>query len=216
MTDKLHCSILTLLTSASLLLAACGKDEPRAPTAAAPAAVAQQIAQIDQQVKQQPSGVAAGRTVRGTITTTIDGQAQRWDITTLADTSRTSAGMVTESGSYKSLTLWGEASGETPAATGSFQLNLGYSGELSGTTTFNSTEALWIVNKGFMPPHWIGRRDNVRITLTQAQFDGQKGRVEGSFSGLLCLREQVTTPPDENNCQSVEGTFASDLALEEL
>lgn len=214
---------LTLLAAATALLAACGQEQAQAPAAAnAPTAggtlseTLNQVDQVNQRVKAQASGVAAGQPVRGSITTTFDGQEQQWNITTLADTSRTSAGMVTDNGPYKGLTLWGEASGKTPSATGSFQLELSYSGELSSATPMQNAQATWIVNKGFMPPHWTGSDEELSITLTQAQFDGQRGRIEGSFKGELCLREKASAPPDASNCKPVEGQFASDLEKEQL
>lgn len=221
---------VAVLLSAALGLSACGKDETAAAPAPAPAsppaaaaaptsvaAALDQAAQVDQHVKAQPTGVAAGQAVRGSITTTFDGQPQQWHITTLADTSRTSAGMVTDIGGPKEVTLWGQAASETPAATGSFKLDFSYSGELSATTPLQlqDAQATWIIGKGFMPPHWTSL-DDLQITLTQAQFDGQQGRIEGEFSGQLCLREKTTQPVDETNCKPVQGRFASDLAPEVL
>lgn len=213
-------SRLVWLLAVAAALAACGKNESTAPppassSAPAPAALAEHIGQVDQQARTQPSGVAAGVQVRGTIETTLDGQAQRWDITTLADTTRMSAGMVTDTGMGLSVTLWGEASGQTPSATGTFKLDFGVPNFRSLDVKAQESQATWIVRRGIAPPFWTST-DGIELALTQAHFDGEKGRIEGSFKALLCLREKASLPPDTNNCKPVEGSFVTDLEKEKF
>lgn len=212
-------SRLAAIAAAALMLAACGKDEVATPPAtsaiATPVAPAGQVGQSGPQAQERAGSPSGGLPVRGTIETRLDGQVQRWDITTLADTTRMSAGMVTDLGMGLSVTLWGEASGQTPGASGTFKLDFGVPNLRSLDVKPQESQATWIVRRGISPPFWTST-NGIELVLTQAHFDGEKGRIEGRFKALLCLREKASLPPDTSNCKPVEGSFATDLEKEKF
>ena len=196
--------------AAALLLAGCG-DKPAASGNLSNEEIAAKAERVDAAIRKAPSGAESRLPVRGTIHGRFDGQDLQWNITTLDDTSRFSAGTFGD-GFMPLVILRADAAPGQPE--GRFALELTFEGQggfKAGSPPYRPLATL-IPHKGIFPPQWQG--DGMQVELTVARFDGQAGRVEGSFSGTLCYRADVAQNPDPSNCKPVEGRFASDLVAE--
>lgn len=197
-----------LALAAALALAACGGERSGSDPAED---MEKQIERVDAQVRDAPTGADSGLPVRGSIHAQFDGQQRQWDITTLDDDTLWSA--ATYDDSYQvNIGIRGDAAPGQPE--GRFMLELAFE-SAQGFRAGGAPEVIvsLIPHLGIMPPLWAGRDDgDIRVTLDRAEFDGQSGRVEGSFSGTLCYRATLTQNPDPTNCKPIEGRFATDLA----
>lgn len=198
-----------LAVAAALTLAGCG-DRAAEPAGRSPEDVQAEVERVDAAVRKAPTGVDSGGPVRGTLHAQFDGQQRKWDITTLDDTTRFSAATYDDSFQL-GIDIRGDAAQGQPE--GRFILEMLFEsprGFQAGASPDSAIASL-IPHKGISPPLWAGR-DDLQVTLTRAEWDGQAGRVEGSFSGALCYRATMMDKPDPANCKPVEGRFASDLA----
>ena len=195
--------------AAALVLAGCGDRAPETIGGSAEALKAE-VERVDATVRKAPTGVDSGLPVRGTIHAQFDGQELQWDITTLDDGTRFSA--ATYDDSYQ-LGIDIRADAAPGQADGRFIVEMLFDdprGFRAGGAPDSAIVSL-IPHKGMSPPLWAGR-DDMQLRLAGAEWDGQAGRVEGSFSGTLCHRATMMDKPDPANCKPVEGRFATDLA----
>lgn len=201
---------LLLMICAAWLLTACADKVPssKAGDSAQPSAAAMEG--IDAHVAAQ-AGQAAGLPVRGSLQAVWEGEERQWNITTLADTSRMSAGMVSDEGFSLGVNLRGQTHAPFES---SLVLEVSYPGKTISLQATPSNSSLTLIpHAGIAPPHW-NAQDDLVVTLTRAEYDGQSGRIEGTFSGTLCYRAGMYDPPDPGNCRPIEGRFASDLERE--
>ncbi|KPP85917.1 MAG: hypothetical protein HLUCCO07_03750 [Rhodobacteraceae bacterium HLUCCO07] len=70
--------------------------------------------------------------------------------------------------------------------------------------------------EGMKGPFWISADAPEAAEADLAvELDGDRGRVSGTFSGMLCRQADMTTPPDTSDCKSISGTVDSGLLVTE-
>lgn len=192
------------------LLSACGdKTQDSKPVDLSAEGISTQAASVDAHVRSQ-AGASRGLPVRGSISAEFDGQQRQWDITTLDDSTKFSAGTVAKDfvSGGNSVNLWGQAASRESGVM--LEMTFAANAFNAGANAIR-VNATVIPHGGMMPPHWTAI-DDPQVSLVHAEYDGQSGRIEGRFSGSLCYRAELYSAPDPANCKPIEGRFASDLA----
>lgn len=77
--------------------------------------------------------------------------------------------------------------------------------DLAITYSPTGTSVHWTSENAPTPP---------TITFTTLEADAGKGRVAGSFSGVLCYAEDYGSDADTENCHPIEGTFDTVFLVE--
>lgn len=200
------------LCVAALLLVACTNSNADKPLATSDKTISSQAAGIDAYVSAQ-HGANASLPVRGQIKADFDGEQYHWVITTLDDSSQFSIATADKNwqGGY-SIHLRAQTQAGTGQAPTGVILEMSFtSSTLSAESTLSNAMFTLIPHAGLVPPHWVSP-DQPQISIEHASFDGQRGRIEGRLTAVLCYRAELLSQPETDNCKPIQAQFATDLA----
>lgn len=149
----------------------------------------------------------------GTIDADLGGEAKTWYTITLGGNSTDdSSATFDDEGGFAMLHLQGHP-GDRFTTNDVISVDLMWMGTFSAEKAPISVEFLYMPN-GMTGPFWTSEDAPQPAT---ADFDvvvEGDPKVTGTFSGMLCFKEGITTPVDTANCKPFSGTVDSTLAVQ--
>lgn len=148
----------------------------------------------------------------GGITAFLDGEERHWHTVTMERRDRTLASASLERGPrLTELFVHGHREPRF-GLQGQVSIEVRYLGDFRPDATPLSVDIIF-APRGMGGPFWTTRGAPDRSTIDVIALDiwGNSGRLEAAFSGLLCLRETISTATDSGNCKRINGMIDTRL-----
>jgi len=157
---------------------------------------------------------ASAQQPMGTITATMDGEAQEW-VTLALPEEDTATASYTDFGPVTSITIQGHDLGADSIMNNILTVEASLMGRDGSAPPIDMSVSLF--PEGLRGPFYTSEEteDETTINFTRLEF-GETGAAQGTFSARICRRDGMFSETDLDDCRLIEGRFDTQLRFEAL